>query len=51
MHIHLSGHHLDITDGIRNAVNSKFSKIGNHYPDINTLSVAPPWSVKRKRWI
>jgi len=40
MHIHLSGHHLDITDGIRNAVNSKFSKIGNHYPDINTLSVA-----------
>jgi putative sigma-54 modulation protein len=40
MQINLSGHHVDITDGIRNAVNSKFSKIESHYPDISTLSVA-----------
>ncbi|MDQ2077618.1 ribosome hibernation-promoting factor, HPF/YfiA family [Marinimicrobium sp. ABcell2] len=40
MQINLSGHHLDITDGIRSAVNSKFAKIESHYPDISSLSVA-----------
>jgi putative sigma-54 modulation protein len=39
MKIELSGHHVDITDGIKEAVNTKFQKIQNHYPDIDTLSV------------
>ena len=40
MNINLSGHHLDITDGIRDAVDSKFTKIQNHYPDLGDLSMA-----------
>lgn len=39
MQIHLSGHHVDITDGIREAVHSKFSKVQSHYPSLDTLSV------------
>ncbi len=40
MNIQLSGHHLDITDGIREAVDQRFNKIQNHYPDIGDLSMA-----------
>lgn len=39
MQINLSGHHVDITDGIREAVNSKFSKIQSHYPSLDSLSI------------
>ena len=39
MHIELSGHHVDITEGIREAVNSKLSKIQSHYPQISSLTV------------
>ena len=39
MQINLSGHHVDITDGIREAVNNKFSKIKSHYPNLDTLSI------------
>lgn len=39
MHINLSGHHVDITDGIREAVHAKFSKIQSHYPDVDSLSI------------
>ncbi len=38
MQIHLSGHHLNITDGIRDAVHSKLAKIESHYPDLDSLS-------------
>lgn len=39
MQINLSGHHVDITDGIREAVNTKFSKIESHFPSIDSLSI------------
>src|SRR5690625_827394 len=42
MHIHLSGHLLDITDAIRTAVNRKFSRLGNRCPAINTRAVSLP---------
>lgn len=39
MKIDLSGHHVEITDGIREAVDNKFLKISTHYPDIESLSI------------
>jgi len=39
MQINLSGHHVEITDGIREAVQAKFTKIESHYPSLDTLSV------------
>jgi putative sigma-54 modulation protein len=39
MQINLSGHHVDITDGIRTAVQNKFSKIESHYPSLDSLSI------------
>lgn len=39
MQINLSGHHVDITDGIRAAVQSKFSKVKTHHPSLDSLSV------------
>lgn len=39
MQINLSGHHVEITDGIRTAVQSKFSKIQSHYPSLDSLSI------------
>jgi len=39
MKIDLSGHHVEITDGIREATASKFLKISSHYPDVDSLSI------------
>ncbi len=39
MQINLSGHHVEITDGIRTAVQGKFSKVQSHYPSIDSISV------------
>lgn len=39
MHINLSGHHVAITDGIREAVESKFAKVASHFPQIDSLTV------------
>jgi putative sigma-54 modulation protein len=39
MQINLSGHHVDITDGIRTAVQNKFSKVQSHYPSLDSISV------------
>ena len=39
MQINLSGHHVDVTEGIRQAINSKFSKIESHYPQLDALSI------------
>ena len=39
MQINLSGHHVDITDAIREAVNTRFSKIESHYPALDALSI------------
>ena len=39
MHIELSGHHVEITDGIRENINTRFSKIESHYPQISSLNI------------
>lgn len=39
MQINLSGRHVAITDSIREAVNTRFSKVHSHYPSLDSLSV------------
>ncbi|MFT7373806.1 MAG: putative sigma-54 modulation protein [Oleiphilaceae bacterium] len=39
MKINLSGHHVEITEGIETIVNNKFQKVGSHYPDLMDLAV------------
>lgn len=39
MQINLSGHHVDITDSLRDYVNTKFSKLERHFDHINNVHV------------
>ena len=39
MKIIISGHHVEITEGINQAVESKFSKVAKHFPSLMTLDV------------
>ena len=39
MKINLSGHHVEVTDSIREHVEEKFSKIANHFPTLISLNV------------
>jgi len=39
MKINLSGHHVDITDSIREDINDKFSKIATHFPTLISLDI------------
>lgn len=39
MQINIAGHHVDVTDGIRESVNNKFRKIASHYPSLDSISV------------
>ena len=39
MQINLSGHHVDITDNIKTAVENKVAKIGSHYPCLTAMNV------------
>ena len=39
MQITISGHHLDVTDPIREYVTSKLSKLERHYDHINSTAV------------
>jgi len=39
MQINISGRHVEITDGIRQSVNSKFSKVQSHFPQLDALSI------------
>jgi putative sigma-54 modulation protein len=39
MQMTISGHHLDVTDPIREYVTSKFSKLERHYDHINSTTV------------
>ncbi|WP_394200557.1 ribosome hibernation-promoting factor, HPF/YfiA family [Shewanella waksmanii] len=39
MKINLSGHHVDITDSIKEHVNEKFSKIATHFPTLISLDI------------
>jgi ribosomal subunit interface protein len=37
MKIKISGHHVEITEGIKQSIETKFAKISKHYPSIMTL--------------
>lgn len=39
MQINLSGHHVELTDAIRNIANEKFQKIASHYPHLDSVDV------------
>ncbi|WP_299791826.1 ribosome hibernation-promoting factor, HPF/YfiA family [uncultured Shewanella sp.] len=39
MKINLSGHHVDVTDSIKEHVNEKFSKIATHFPTLISLDI------------
>lgn len=39
MQINLSGHHVTITDSIRDAVNNKFTKVSSHFPQLHSINV------------
>jgi putative sigma-54 modulation protein len=39
MQITITGHHVEITDGIREAVQNKLGKLQNKFPDMASLSV------------
>ncbi|MCE2572106.1 ribosome hibernation-promoting factor, HPF/YfiA family [Motilimonas eburnea] len=39
MQITLSGHHIEITDSMRNYVETKFSKLERHSDNINSIQV------------
>lgn len=35
----ITGHHVEVTDAIREAVNSKLAKLKKHFPDVANLQV------------
>ncbi|MCE9786325.1 ribosome hibernation promoting factor [Shewanella chilikensis] len=39
MQINLTGHHIEITDSLRDYVESKFSKLERHFEQINNVHV------------
>ncbi|MGO4999788.1 ribosome hibernation promoting factor [Oceanisphaera sp. W20_SRM_FM3] len=39
MQINLTGHHVDITDSLRDYVNSKFAKLERHFDNITIVHV------------
>ncbi|PIW58937.1 ribosome-associated translation inhibitor RaiA [Shewanella sp. CG12_big_fil_rev_8_21_14_0_65_47_15] len=39
MKINLSGHHVDVTDSVKEHVNEKFSKIATHFPTLIALDI------------
>jgi len=39
MQINLTGHHVDITDSLRDYVNTKFAKLERHFDHINNVHV------------
>ena len=39
MQINITGHHIEITDGIREAINQKLEKLANHFPDIHSINI------------
>ena len=39
MQINLTGHHIELTDALRDYVNSKFAKLERHFEHINNVQV------------
>ena len=40
MQITISGHHIDITEGLEKAVGEKLTKLASHHPDLVSLKVS-----------
>ena len=47
MRINLTGHHVDITDSLRNFVDTKFERLERHFEHINNIHVI--LSVEKER--
>ena len=39
MHVEISGHHVEVTDALRQAIHQKLEKLVSHYPDMNACHV------------
>ncbi len=39
MQINLTGHHVDLTDSLRNYVNEKFKRLARHFDHVNNVHV------------
>ena len=39
MQINLSGHHVEVTDSLRDFINEKFAKLERHFDNINNVYV------------
>ncbi|WP_144213436.1 ribosome hibernation-promoting factor, HPF/YfiA family [Shewanella donghaensis] len=39
MKINLSGHHVDVTDTVKDHVNEKFTKIASHFPTLISIDI------------
>lgn len=39
MQINVTGHHVELTDGLHDAVTQKCKKVANHYHDIGNINV------------
>jgi len=39
MQINVTGHHVELTNGLTEAVTQKCKKVASHYPDISTINV------------
>ena len=39
MKIEISGHHVDITESVKNDIEAKFHKIAKHYPSLISINV------------
>lgn len=39
MKINLSGHHVDVTDSVKEHINEKFAKIATHFPTLIALDI------------
>ncbi len=39
MKINLSGHHVDLSDTVKDHVNEKFSKLASHFPTLISLDI------------
>ncbi|PKM22243.1 MAG: ribosomal subunit interface protein [Gammaproteobacteria bacterium HGW-Gammaproteobacteria-14] len=39
MQINISGHHLDVTDALRDYVNEKFTRLERHFDNITSIQV------------
>lgn len=39
MQINITGHHVELTDGLNQAVTQKCNKIASHFPDLSMINV------------